>query len=209
MSSVVRDVGSERDADDPMALPNTDWLRHSLTVTGPAEDVGALRTAAEGAGVIPWHFPDLDAVEEDHRLALLRPPDGSPGLRPADAKVLASQLREAMETHQQRILAAAARSRACPLDLHALLPVPSAILRRGPADGASLAWLRAYWGVIEPLRQVQCLTKRADGRLRRSARLDYVFWSADWTPWAAFRALRQAWPRLAFAIQPQYDDSRD
>ena len=191
-----------------MALPNTDWLRHSLAVSGPAADVAALQAAAVGAGVIPWQFPDLDAIEEDHRLALLRPPDGSPGLRPEDAKVLASQLREAMEAHHARVLVAARRSRACPFDLHALLPVPSNLLRRGPADTASLAWLRSHWGVIQPLRQVQYLSEKADGRLRRSARLDYAFWSADWTPWAAFRALRQAWPRLIFDIQPQYDDSR-
>jgi hypothetical protein len=208
MSSFFGDIGLGADGDDPMALPNTDWLRHSLILTGPAEDVGAFRSAAIGAGIIPWHFPDLDAVEEDHRLALLRPPDGSPGLSPVDAKVLASQLREAMENHHVRVLASFRRSRACPFDLHALLPVPAAILRRGPADAASLAWLRSHWGVIQPLRQVQRLTGKEDGRLRRSGRLDYVFWSADWTPWAAFRALRQAWPRLIFDVQPQYDDIR-
>ncbi|WP_419760070.1 hypothetical protein [Acidisoma sp.] len=191
-----------------MALPNTDWLRHSLTVSGPAEDVGALQAAAAGAGIIPWQFPDLDAIEEDHRLALLRPPDGSPGLPPADAKVLASQLREAMENHQLRVLAVAATSRVCPFDLHALLPLPADILRRGPADAVGLAWLRAHWGVVQPLRRVECLTGKTDGRLRRSARLDYTFWSADWTPWPAFRTLRQNWPRLIFGIQPQYEDSR-
>ena len=191
-----------------MALPNTDWLRHCLTVSGPADDVAAFRAAAAGAGVIPWRYPDLDAIEEDHRLALLRPPDGSPGLPPADARVFANQLREAMENHQLRVLATAGRSRACPFDLQALLPVPSAILRRGPDDAASLAWLRRHWGVIQPLRRVECLSGKTDARLRRSARLDYAFWSADWTPWAAFRALRQALPRLIFDIRPQYDDSR-
>jgi hypothetical protein len=190
-----------------MALLSPDWLRHSLTVTGPAADVGALQIAAMGAGVIPWHYPDLDAIEEDHRLALLRPPDGSRGLPPADAKVLAGQLRAAVETHHARVLVAAAHSQACPFDLHALLPVPATLLRRGPADAESLGWLRTHWGVIQPLRRVQRLTGQADGRLRRSARLDYGFWSADWTPWAAFRSLRAAWPRLAFDVQPQYDDS--
>jgi hypothetical protein len=208
MSLFVRDTTVPRDAVDPMALPNTDWLRHTLTVTGPAEDVRALRAAAAGAGIIPWHYPDLDAIEEDHRLALLRPPDGSPGLRAEAAKVLANQLREAVENHQERVLAAARSSRICPFDLHALLPVPSGILRRGPADAAGLGWLREHWGVIQPLRQVQSQRGKEDGRLRRSARLDYVFWSADWTPWAAFRALRRAWPRLVFDVQPQYDDGR-
>ena len=35
---------------DALALPQTDWLRHDLAVTGPPEDVAALRQAAEGAG---------------------------------------------------------------------------------------------------------------------------------------------------------------
>src|SRR5206468_4111312 len=33
---------------------NTDWLYHHLTATGSAEQVEAFRTAAAGAGVIPW-----------------------------------------------------------------------------------------------------------------------------------------------------------
>jgi hypothetical protein len=91
-------------------------------VTGPPEDVVALRQAAGGAGAIPWHLPDLDLAEEDRVLALVKPPDGSPGLRIAAARVLARQLRTAVEDHQQRVIAAAGRSRACPFDLHALLP---------------------------------------------------------------------------------------
>jgi hypothetical protein len=35
---------------DALALPQTDWLRHDLVVTGPPEDVAALRLAAEGGG---------------------------------------------------------------------------------------------------------------------------------------------------------------
>ncbi len=195
-------MGAE--AMDPMALPQTDWLHHRLTVSGPAEDVAALQAVASGAGVIPWGLPDLDVVEEDQRLALLRPPDGSPGLRPASARVLARLLREAVARHHERVLEAAGRSRACPFDLHALLTVPGAILRRGPADPASIAWLRAHWGIVQPLRQVSLLPRPADGRLHRSARRDYAFWSADWTPWAAIDRLRQGWPRLVFDIRPDY-----
>ena len=47
----------------------------SLTVSGPAEQVEAFRTAASGAGVIPWQL-DLDRMEEDFFLRLAAPPPG-------------------------------------------------------------------------------------------------------------------------------------
>ena len=36
----------------PLCLPHTDWLHHRLVVTGPAEQVAALRTATAGAGTV-------------------------------------------------------------------------------------------------------------------------------------------------------------
>ena len=57
---------------------------------------GGCRGAAAGGGrggAIPWHLPDLDLAEEDRVLSLVKPPDGSPGLRIAAARVLAPQLR--------------------------------------------------------------------------------------------------------------------
>ena len=191
---------------DALALPQTDWLRHDLVVTGPPEDVAGLRRAAEGAGATPWHLPDLDLAEEDRVLALVKPPDGSPGLRIAAARVLARQVRTAVEDHQQRVIAAAGRSRACPFDLHALLPVFYAHLRQGPDDPASIAWLRRHWGTIQPLRHVRRREDPPDRRRRHSARLQYDFWSADWTPWAAFASLGQRWPALVFDLRPDYRD---
>lgn len=90
---------------DPLGLPNTDWLRHDLLVTGPAEGVAALAAAAAGAGAVSWAHPDLDLEEEDRVHALLRPPDGSPGLGLAGARALARALRSAVETHHQRVAA--------------------------------------------------------------------------------------------------------
>ena len=58
----------------------------------------------------------------------------------------------------------------------------------GPDDPASIAWLRTHWGVVRALRHVRLKTGGEDRRLRRSARVAYEFWSADWTPWAAFQA---------------------
>ena len=116
-------VGSEA----PLALPHTDWLRHDLRISGPISAVAALREAVAGVGVIPWVYPDLDAWEEDQTHALVQPPDGSAGLSPSAARVLARQLRTAVEVHHQRVLAAA-RSNPCPFDLHVIVPVPPEIL---------------------------------------------------------------------------------
>jgi hypothetical protein len=194
-----------RASGDALAPPHTDWLRHDFLVTGPPADIAAFRAAAAGAGAIPWHYPDLDLDEEDRVHALVHPPDGSPGLRLAAARVLARQLRGAIEAHQARV-DAAGRRRLCPFDLHALLPVPVSVLHRGPDDPASTAWLRAHWGVIRALRQVRLRADPPDRRLRHSARLRYEFWSADWTPWAALLATRQRWPALVFDIRPDYGD---
>ena len=45
-------------------------------------------------------------------------------------------------------------SRACKFDLRALVPVPDAVLLRGPYDPAALDWLRAHWGTTQTLRLV-------------------------------------------------------
>jgi hypothetical protein len=189
---------------DSLALPNTDWLRHVLIVTGPADDVATFQTAASGLGAIPWVSPDLDLLEEDRVMALVHPPDGSAGLSLAGARALARQLRGAIETNQQRVAAAVGRGRDCPFDLHALLPVPDRLLHLGPDDAASTAWLRTHWGVVQALRHVRQHKGGEDRRLRRSARLEYEFWSADWTPWVAIQAVRRRWPALVFDIRPDY-----
>ncbi|MGH2928450.1 MAG: hypothetical protein ACRDL8_09625 [Solirubrobacteraceae bacterium] len=181
----------------PLALPQPDWLRHDLTVTGPATDVALFRKAAVGTGAIPWAYPDLGEREEDRTYALIHPPDGSAGLSLAAARALARQLRDAVEAHHQRALAAAPSS--CPFDLHALVPVPAEILALGPDDPRSLSWLQTHWGTTWALRRGRLLPGR---RQRRAARLRYEFWSADWTPWPAFQTLRERFPTLCFAIRP-------
>ena len=187
-----------------LTLPHTDWLAHTLTVSGPAAEVGGFRAAAEGAGAIPWHY-DLDRMQEDWFHRMLAPGPAARAISLAGARILAETYRGLVGAHHEKVLANAGRSRACPLDLHALIPLPDAILRRGPDDPASLAWLWEYWGTTRPLRQVRVLAA-ADRRLRRSARVVYRFFSADWTPWQAIRALRARWPRLAFDIRPDYGD---
>jgi hypothetical protein len=196
-------LGQQRAA--ALAPPHTDWLRHDLIVTGPALDVAALRRAAAGAGVIPWVYPDLDHWEEDRMHKLVQPPDGSAGLSPAAARVLARQLRSAVEAHHQRVLAVARRT-PCPFDLHAIVPVPSDILRCGPDDPVSHAWLQTSWGTTLALRHVRLHTDQAARRQSRSARMHVTFWAADWTPWPVFAVLREHYSALKFDVRPDYGD---
>ncbi len=191
---------------DALAPAVTDWLRHTLIVTGPVEDVASLQAAAPGAGAIPWRYPDLDMIEEDQVMALLNPPDGSAGLSLAGARMLARLLRTATETNQQRVVDAVGRAKSCPFDLHALLPVADGILQLGPDDPVAGAWLRSHWGVVQALRHVRLRSENGDRRLRRSARLEYEFWSADWTPWQGMRTLRRRWSSLVFDIRPDYSN---
>jgi hypothetical protein len=67
---------------------------------------------------------------------------------------LSGQLREAAAHRHALAITQVGHSRACPFDLHALLPVPDAILRRGPDDPAALAWLWTHWGTTQTLRHV-------------------------------------------------------
>jgi hypothetical protein len=195
-----------REGADALRLPHTDWLRHELVITGAPSELAAFEVAAAGAGAIPWEHPDLDLEEEDRVQALVQPSDGSRGLDIDSARVLARELREGIFGHQLKIVAAAAQSRACRLDLQKLLPVPDEILQLGPDHSASLAWLQTHWGTTRPLRHVQRLPEKPVTGKRKTARLRLEFWSADWTPWAAIAAIRKAWPALGFDVRPDYDD---
>jgi hypothetical protein len=195
-----------REGADALRLPHTDWLRHELVITGAPSELAAFEVAAAGAGAIPWEYPDLDLEEEDRVQALVQPSDGSRGLDIDSARVLARELREGIFGHQLKIVAAAAQSRACRLDLQKLLPVPDEILQLGPDHSASLAWLQTHWGTTRPLRHVQRLPEKPVTGKRKTARLRLEFWSADWTPWAAIAAIRKAWPALGFDVRPDYDD---
>ena len=168
-----------------------------LTVSGPAAEVARFRAAARGTGAVPWAL-DLDAEEE--RLFAPMATEG-----PA-ARALARELREIIAARHDRVLEHWAQPGACPLDLHRLIPVPGAILALGDDHPEAQLWLRSHWGVVEPLRQVRILEENADRRLRRSARVVFEFFSADWTPWQAILRLRQDWPQLILVIEPRYDD---
>jgi hypothetical protein len=145
---------------EPLRLSHTDWLHHRLLITGPDADLAALRTAAAGAGTVPWQL-DFDRVEEDLFHLLAVPPAAAGALHaPArslslmGARILAGQLCEAAARRHVLATSQIGHSRACPFDLHALIPVPDVILRRGPDDPAALAWLWTHWGTTQTLRQV-------------------------------------------------------
>lgn len=191
-------------APDILALPNTDWLAHHLLVSGPAGDAAAFREAAAGAGGIPWRL-DLDGLQEDLFLRLLAPAPAEREISVEGARILAATCRDLVGAHHGEVLAAVGRrSRVCPLDLHALVPVPERVLRLGPDSPESLLWLWAHWGTTRALRHV-ALLPADDQRLRRSARVGYRFFSADWTPWRAIQTLRRRWPSLVLNVRPRYE----
>jgi hypothetical protein len=185
-----------------MRLPQPDWLNHRLTVSGPAADLWAMRTAARGAGIIPWHL-DLDGLAEDWFHRLLAPGGQTPrSLSVAGARRLAEQLRAAVSRRHEMAVSTVGVSLACPFDLHALVPVPPDILRRGPDDPAALAWLWEHWGTTEALRQVADITPETGAAA--TGPLVFTFWSADWTPWRALATIALRWPSLGFDTRPIY-----
>ncbi|THD41289.1 MAG: transposase, partial [Rothia mucilaginosa] len=100
---------------------HTDWLRNTLVVSGPTEEVARFTAAAAGSGVIPWQL-DLASLEEEFLLPMAAPPDGTPAISLSGAKLLAKRLREAVALNHQRALARMSTDRSCPFDLHRLLP---------------------------------------------------------------------------------------
>jgi hypothetical protein len=179
----------------------TDWRFCVLTVIGGADMIGRLKQEAAGAAGIPWHYPDLQTLDDERLARLVTPPDGSAGLDLYDAKVLTRLLRGAVEAHHAQVLTAAKISHACPLSLHRLLPVPDHILRLGPDDPISRDWLRTQWGTEQALRQVRMRPTPPSRQRRRGARVGYDFWSADGPPIAAIDHLRPLWPDLVFDLR--------
>jgi hypothetical protein len=194
------DAASVLQSAAPLRLIHTDWLYHHLIVTGPADQVARFADAAGGAGTIPWQL-GLDRLEEDFFHALVAPPAPQQrSLSLAGARILAGELREAVARRHELAVARVGHSRACPFDLHALCPVPAHLLRRGPDDPASLAWLWTHWGTTQALRHVAAVPAAPEGEGAFCVR----FWSADWTPWRALEKLEKTWPALCLTVRPVY-----
>lgn len=178
------------------AARHTKWLACRLDVSGPEDALRAFAVAAAGAGVTPW-ARDFAAEEEDvfHLLAARAPQAGRLSLEAC--RIFAAQFRERLQDHHDRALARLGHSRACPFDLHALLPVPPTILALGVQHPGATRWLAAQWGTTE-IRKARLHGDKA--RPRPSAALRYSFFAADTLPRAAVRRLARAWPRLALDL---------
>lgn len=180
------------------------WLFHHLTITGPAGAVDAFAAAAQGSGVVPWRL-DGAALEEDvFNLAAAQPP-AQRRLGIEGCRILARQFRDRVEARQARAAALVGQSRACPFDLHALLPVPDAVLQLGPTHPQAAAWLQENWGTADTLRHVAGRPDARPGRRlpRGHAVLGYGFFTAGDTPHAAIAQLAVRWTVLRFVLQPQ------
>jgi hypothetical protein len=193
----------------PAALVGRDggWLYHHLTISGPAVGVASFAEAARGAGVVPWRL-EATRVEEDIFNLAASQPSAIRSLTIDGCRILARQFRERVEERAGQAAALLGRSRACPCDLHALLPVPAAILALGPTHSDAEAWLTAHWGVTDSPRQVAERPGATAGRrLPRGHRvIGYSFFTAGETPHAAIAALGRRWPALRFTLQPRPAD---
>jgi hypothetical protein len=185
-----------------LALPQPDWLFHHLTISGPPAEITEFREAAAGPGILPWPA-DYAALEEDLFLMLMRGDARQRELSAAGAHVLAARLRQVIERQDAE---AAQTLRHAAFDLHALLPVSGPVLDLGADHPRALQWLWRHWGTTRPLRGVTMLSTDQDPAAPATmSRFRVAFWSADWTPWPAFRRLGADWPALRFEVRPRYD----
>ncbi|HEY4701486.1 MAG TPA: hypothetical protein VIH64_06330 [Streptosporangiaceae bacterium] len=168
------------------------------------DSVQAFAAAARGAGVTPWQL-DFAALEEDVFVRAVAQPASRRHLTVTGCRILARQFRERVEAHQARAAARVGHSLACPLDLHALVPVPEPILLLGPVHPTSLAWLAAHWGITDRLRQVAVRAKATLGRRLAAghAVIGYGFFTLGETPDAAVSRCAARWPELRFGLVPR------
>ncbi len=168
--------------------------------------------------MIPWRLDGATLEEDLFNLAVAQLL-ARRTLDVAGWRILARQFRDRVEAWQAQAAAlvgrgrtgavcqAGAAPRACPFDLHTLLPVPDAILRQEPTHPAALAWLAAHWGVGDGLRRVTERTyPKPDRRLPRDhAVIGYGFFTGGDTPRAAIARLAPRWPQLRLVLQPRPD----
>lgn len=187
-----------------LCLPTPDWLAHRLLVTGPVAPLAAFRAVAAGPGIIPWALRASELEEGWFGQLMALPPDRR-GISVEGAHILAGQLATAVQTVRAQA-AAPGHYLLVPLDLHALVPVPAAVLRLGPDTPEAEAWLWEHWGTTWPLRGVAEEETYAAGvrHLPAGQVACYRFHSADWSPWRALAFLRAQWPGLCFDLRPDY-----
>jgi hypothetical protein len=180
------------------------WLYHHLTISGPAAGVAAFAEAARGSGILPWRVETAQIEEDIFNLAASQPA-AIRSLTIEGCRILARQFRDRVEERAALAAARVPRSRACPFDLHSLLPVPMTILARGPTHPEALAWLTAHWGITDSPRQVAERPGATAGRRlpRGHQVVGYSFFTAQETPQAAIVELGRRWSALRFDLQPR------
>jgi hypothetical protein len=185
-----------------VAQDRADWWFHHLTISGPAATVDTFAAAARGSGITPWQF-DYAAIEDDIFVRAVSQPAGQRSLTVEGCRILARQFREKVEMRQARAAALVGQGLACPFDLHALLPVPAAILLLGPTHPAALSRLAAHWGITDRLRQVSLRNKATTGRRLPAGHqvIGYSFFAHQETPDTAVVELATRWPTLRFVLQ--------
>jgi hypothetical protein len=185
-----------------VAQDRAHWWFHHLTINGPAAIVGAFAEAARGSGITPWQL-DYAALEDDIFVRAVSQSAGRRSLTVEGCRILARQFREKIEVRQARAAALVDQNSLCPFDLHALLPVPEAILLLGPTHPTALSWLAAHWGITDRLRQVSLRDKATTGRRLPAGQtvIGYSFFTHRETPEAAIAALAARWPALRFRLE--------
>ena len=180
------------------------WLYHYLTISGLAEAVASLADAARGAGSVTWRLETARLEEDIFNLAASQP-GAIRSLTIEGSRILARQFRERVEARAGQAASRVGRSRACPFDLHTLLPVPAAILELGLTHPQAQAWLTQHWGLTDSPRQVAERPHATAGRRLPSGHrvIGYSFFTAGETPHAAIAQLGKRWPALRFVLQPR------
>jgi hypothetical protein len=179
-------------ASDEAASP---WLYQHLTVSGPAEAVASFAEAARGSGIVPWRL-DAARVEEDIFNLAASQPGAIRSLTIEGCRILTRQFRERVEDRAARAAARVGRSRTCPFDLHALLPVRAHVLELGLTHPQAQAWLKQHWGLTDSPRQVAERPRATAGRRLPCGHqvIGYNFFTAQETPQAATVELGRRWP---------------
>jgi hypothetical protein len=180
------------------------WLYHHLTISGPAAAVTSFAETARGSGIVPWRLETARLEEDVFNLAASQP-SAIRSLTIEGCRILARQFRERVEDRAAQAAALIGRSRACPFDLHTLLPVPAAILELGSTHPEAQAWMLHHWGTTDSLRQVAERHGAKAGRRLPAGHtvVGYSFFTAGETPHAAIAQLGNRWPALRFALRPR------
>ena len=173
----------------------------------PAGAGGGARTAAAGAGVIPWQL-DLDRLAEDLFLLLAarhrrsRAASASPAHASLPANC-ATPWPAATRWRSPGSAAAGPVRSTCTRCCRCRRPCCAAvrtIRRRWPGSGPTGAPPRRCAMSAPSTRRSRTIRRRSPGE----AVFRVTFWSADWTPWRALAALAAQWPALRFALRPRY-----